>query len=639
LPDLPVPLCGSDEECLDGNPCTSDRCDPWAGCLHAVLVGSPCDLACGTRGQCSSAGTCVGQELCNGIDDDCDGLTDEDLGTTTCGTGACRVTVDNCRDGVRQVCIPGSPSGEVCNGIDDDCDGLTDEDLGQVTCGLGICQVTVDACRDGLPVPCVPPAPGTEACNGLDDDCDGLTDEPWPQKGGRCVVGVGQCRREGIMVCRADGTGLRCSQDPGDPQPEACNLLDDDCDGDTDEDGSILCDDQVPCTEDTCHHGACIHPVQASSCRIGGVCMPAGFPNPFQACLSCQPAVRQDDWTPRTGSPCDDGDPCTGSDTCNATGGCAGIPWNCAQPNPLCGGDGCYCDAAARTRCLDDGLPCTDEICQGGLCTHPIRSGWCLIDGACVPDGALHPTNGCLSCQESVQRTAWTPRNGLPCDDGDPCTSGETCDGSGQCQPSAFWSCAQPNPTCGGDGCYCNPAARTRCGDDGLDCTDEACVGLQCTHPVKEGRCLIHGNCLFEGTVNPEEFCQSCQSAVNRETWSPRTGTACNDGNLCTKADTCNSQGLCVGTTMTCTQPNPNCGGDDCYCNPSTKRKCVDDGLSCTIESCNASQACVFTVSAGFCAIDGRCWRSGEYNPYDYCLYCNPSYSQVAWYYDYSCNY
>ena len=65
-------------------------------------------------------------EICNGLDDDCEGGTDEDLGTTTCGIGACERTVANCVDGEVRVCDPGAPTPEVCNGLDDDCDGQTD---------------------------------------------------------------------------------------------------------------------------------------------------------------------------------------------------------------------------------------------------------------------------------------------------------------------------------------------------------------------------------------------------------------------------------------------------------------------------------------------------------------------------------
>ena len=63
-------------------------------------------------------------EICNGIDDNCNNETDENLGSTTCGVGACQVTVQNCVGGVSQSCVPGTPATEKCgNDIDEDCDG------------------------------------------------------------------------------------------------------------------------------------------------------------------------------------------------------------------------------------------------------------------------------------------------------------------------------------------------------------------------------------------------------------------------------------------------------------------------------------------------------------------------------------
>ncbi|MBP7148667.1 MAG: Ig-like domain-containing protein [Acidobacteria bacterium] len=82
-------------------------------------------------------------ETCNGVDDDCDEAIDEDLGSTTCGTGACQVTVANCVGGVPQDCVPQEAAEEICNAVDDDCDEFVDEDLGSTTCGTGACQVTV----------------------------------------------------------------------------------------------------------------------------------------------------------------------------------------------------------------------------------------------------------------------------------------------------------------------------------------------------------------------------------------------------------------------------------------------------------------------------------------------------------------
>jgi cysteine-rich repeat protein len=96
-------------------------------------------------------------------------------------------------DGTGTECdaTPGSSSPEVCDGLDNDCDGTADEDfgdLGQVcTVGVEECEVSgVYVCTgDGTGTECnaTPGTPGTEgpdgdtSCsNSLDDDCDGLTD-------------------------------------------------------------------------------------------------------------------------------------------------------------------------------------------------------------------------------------------------------------------------------------------------------------------------------------------------------------------------------------------------------------------------------------------------------------------------------
>ena len=119
-------------------------------------------------------------EVCNGVDDDCNGLVDENLGTTTCGSGACTRTISNCVNGVPQTCTPGTPTAEVCNGIDDDCNGTVDDGLGTITCGIGACARTVNACVDGAPQTCTPGTPTAEVCNGIDDDCDSRVDNGFP---------------------------------------------------------------------------------------------------------------------------------------------------------------------------------------------------------------------------------------------------------------------------------------------------------------------------------------------------------------------------------------------------------------------------------------------------------------------------
>jgi hypothetical protein len=69
---------------------------------------------------------------------------------------------------------------EVCNNIDDDCDGAVDEDLTRQygTTDVGECSYGTETCSSGLwSVTTSSVGPATEICNGLDDDCDGAVDE------------------------------------------------------------------------------------------------------------------------------------------------------------------------------------------------------------------------------------------------------------------------------------------------------------------------------------------------------------------------------------------------------------------------------------------------------------------------------
>lgn len=116
-------------------------------------------------------------EVCNAVDDDCDGEVDEELGVLSCGAGACAVQMPACVGGALQTCTPGSPSLEQCNGIDDDCDGAIDDDLIPLSCGTGACQQVVSSCESGVPASCGAPSGSAETCDGLDNDCDGTVDE------------------------------------------------------------------------------------------------------------------------------------------------------------------------------------------------------------------------------------------------------------------------------------------------------------------------------------------------------------------------------------------------------------------------------------------------------------------------------
>jgi uncharacterized protein (TIGR03382 family) len=87
-----------------------------------------------------------------------------------CGTmGGYSVTHDDCNDEDRDI-HPGAA--EMCDGIDNDCNGRVD-DGARATCGTGWCRRSASSCAS---TSCTPGAPRAEMCNNFDDDCDGVID-------------------------------------------------------------------------------------------------------------------------------------------------------------------------------------------------------------------------------------------------------------------------------------------------------------------------------------------------------------------------------------------------------------------------------------------------------------------------------
>ncbi len=410
-----VALCAPCEQDTDCQPNGAK-----ALCLDYGKEGRFCGAACKTDNDCLDGYSCVDGvgsggakakqcRLKKGVCE-CSAWAKKNAAKTTCSAstdkGSCKAA-RACSDSGLQACQPKAAAVELCNTIDDDCNGVIDDLPKTATCSVDAfagtgslkpckkdsectvageqCDETAGACRTfigscpGTPI-CLSggkelcqqnKVASAEKCDLEDNDCDGVTDEGFVATlpdGATGVLGQpcgkGPCAGGKVTCLNVQTAG--CSTAFKASKSDICNGLDDDCDGVID-DGA--CDDGDACTKDSCDAKAkqCGHS-KPPDCNDGNVCTSD----------ACEKSTGLCSHVPNN-APCGDGDACTVGDACKGPVCTAGGAKDCTD-SEVCTADSCHkikgCVNLPTQASCTDGDACTNnDACDGGKCKGTPISG------------------------------------------------------------------------------------------------------------------------------------------------------------------------------------------------------------------------------------------------------------------------